>query len=106
MSSQRKIILTTLIISILLMLIKFLAYFITDSNAILTDASESIVNVLASAFAFYSIYLTTLPKDENHPYGHGRVEILVTFDLQILNFVLNFLNMRLLHRLNLGANYR
>lgn len=61
------------------MLAKFVAYFITNSNAILTDAAESIVNVLASAFAFYSIYLTTLPKDENHPYGHGKVEFFSAF---------------------------
>lgn len=61
------------------MLAKFVAYFLTNSNAILTDAVESIVNVLASAFAFYSIYLTTLPKDENHPYGHGKVEFFSAF---------------------------
>jgi cation diffusion facilitator family transporter len=61
------------------MLAKFAAYFLTNSNAILTDAAESIVNVLASAFAFYSIYLTTLPKDENHPYGHGKVEFFSAF---------------------------
>lgn len=51
----------------------------THSNAILTDAAESIVNVLASGFAFYSIYLATLPKDENHPYGHGKVEFFSAF---------------------------
>jgi len=61
------------------MLAKFVAYFITHSNAILTDAAESIVNVLASSFAFYSIYLATLPKDENHPYGHGKVEFFSAF---------------------------
>ncbi|WP_457289455.1 cation diffusion facilitator family transporter [Pedobacter sp. UYP24] len=61
------------------MLAKFGAYFITHSNAILTDAMESIVNVLASAFAFYSIYLATLPKDTNHPYGHGKVEFFSAF---------------------------
>ncbi len=61
------------------MLAKFAAYFITNSNAILTDAAESIVNVLASSFAFYSIYLATLPKDENHPYGHGKVEFFSAF---------------------------
>ncbi len=61
------------------MLAKFVAYFITNSNAILTDAAESIVNVLASSFAFYSIYLATLPKDENHPYGHGKVEFFSAF---------------------------
>ncbi len=76
---QKKAILTALCISIVLMLAKFVAYFITHSNAILTDAAESIVNVLASSFAFYSIYLATLPKDENHPYGHGKVEFFSAF---------------------------
>lgn len=61
------------------MLAKFIAYFLTNSNAVLTDAAESIVNVIASSFAFYSIYLTTLPKDENHPYGHGKVEFFSAF---------------------------
>lgn len=76
---KKKAILVSLCISVILMLAKFGAYFITHSNAILTDAAESIVNVLASSFAFYSIYLTTLPKDENHPYGHGKVEFFSAF---------------------------
>jgi len=46
----------------------------TNSVAILSDALESIINVVAGAFACYSIYLTGKPKDENHPYGHGKVE--------------------------------
>lgn len=61
------------------MLLKFGAYFITQSNAILTDAAESIVNVVASSFAFYSIYLSSLPRDQNHPYGHGKVEFFSAF---------------------------
>lgn len=61
------------------MLAKFIAYFLTNANSILTDATESIVNVIASAFAFYSIYLATIPKDENHPYGHGKVEFFSAF---------------------------
>lgn len=61
------------------MLAKFTAYFITSSNSILTDAAESIVNILASLFAFYSIYLSARPKDQNHPYGHGKVEFFSVF---------------------------
>ncbi|MDN4164266.1 cation diffusion facilitator family transporter [Cytophagales bacterium LB-30] len=61
-------------ISLLLMGLKFVAYFITQSTAILTDAVESIVNVVASGFAFYSIWLANQPKDEDHPYGHGKIE--------------------------------
>lgn len=58
---------------------KFVAYSLTHSNAILTDALESIVNIMASSFAFYSIYLAAIPKDENHPYGHGKVEFFSAF---------------------------
>ncbi|MFM6975241.1 MAG: cation diffusion facilitator family transporter [Sphingobacteriaceae bacterium] len=79
MNKQKKLILISLSISIVLMLAKFVAYFITSSNAILTDAAESIVNVLASAFAFYSIYLASQPRDINHPYGHGKVEFFSVF---------------------------
>lgn len=79
MQPKKKAILISLCISVILMLAKFTAYFLTNSNAILTDAAESIVNVIASAFAFYSIYLSTLPKDENHPYGHGKVEFFSAF---------------------------
>lgn len=61
------------------MLAKFSAYFLTGSNFVLTDAAESIVNVLASSFAFFSIYLASQPRDENHPYGHGKVEYFSVF---------------------------
>ena len=61
------------------MIAKFGAYFLTASNFILTDAAESIVNVIASSFAFFSIYLASLPRDENHPYGHGKVEFFSVF---------------------------
>ncbi|MGZ3866743.1 MAG: cation diffusion facilitator family transporter [Bacteroidia bacterium] len=60
----------------LLLCIKFFAYFLTHSNAILTDALESIVNVIAGSFALYSMYYALKPKDEDHPYGHGKIEFL------------------------------
>jgi len=61
------------------MLAKFIAYIITNSNFVLTDAAESIVNVIASSFAFFSIYLSAQPRDENHPYGHGKIEFFSVF---------------------------
>ena len=63
-------------LSIVLLILKFTAYFLTSSTAILSDAVESIVNVIASGFAFYSIYLAGQPADQNHPYGHGKIEFL------------------------------
>lgn len=62
------------VVSILLLAIKFYAFYLTNSKAILTDALESIVNVVASGFAIYSIYLSAQPRDNNHPYGHGKIE--------------------------------
>jgi cation diffusion facilitator family transporter len=79
LQTQKKVILLSLVVGIVLMLAKFTAYFITSSNSILTDAAESIVNILASLFAFYSIYLAARPKDQNHPYGHGKVEFFSVF---------------------------
>jgi len=61
-------------VSALLMTVKFTAYFITGSAAILSDAFESIINVVASGFALYSIYQSSRPADATHPYGHGKIE--------------------------------
>ncbi|MFI5188028.1 MAG: cation diffusion facilitator family transporter [Chitinophagales bacterium] len=63
-------------ISVVLLLIKFLAYYLTHSVAILTDAMESIVNVVAGFIGLYSLYIAALPRDSNHPYGHGKAEFL------------------------------
>ncbi len=65
-----------LIFSIVLTGVKFFAYLITRSNAILSDALESIINVIAGSFALYSIHYAAKPKDEDHPYGHGKIEYL------------------------------
>lgn len=64
------------LIGLVLMGIKFVAFFITNSNAILTDALESIVNVSAGSFALFSVILASKPRDKDHPYGHGKVEFL------------------------------
>ena len=79
MSRQMRLVSLSLLSGIVLMLIKFVAYFLTESSAIFSDAAESIVNVVASGFAYYSIYLASQPKDENHPYGHGKVEFFSVF---------------------------
>jgi len=64
----------SLIVGILLMAAKFYIYRITQSTAILSDALESIINVVASTFALGSILLAAVPPDANHPYGHGKIE--------------------------------
>lgn len=64
------------IIGVVLLVIKFAAYFITSSVAIFTDALESIVNVVAGLVALYSLYIAAKPRDVEHPYGHGKAEFL------------------------------
>jgi cation diffusion facilitator family transporter len=74
MQYKNRVILISFSISIVLLIVKFFAYYLTSSSAILTDALESIINVVASGFALYSLHLASLPKDGNHPYGHGKIE--------------------------------
>jgi cation diffusion facilitator family transporter len=76
MQGKVRIMRLMLIFSTLLLILKFYAWYITGSNAILTDALESIVNVVAGAFAFFSMVYASRPRDEDHPYGHGKIEFI------------------------------
>ena len=62
----------SLLISLLLMGAKFYTYHLTRSSAVLSDALESIINVVAAAFAVVSVWLAAQPPDADHPYGHGK----------------------------------
>lgn len=64
------------LVSIVLFLVKVVAWYLTNSVAILTDALESIVNVVAGLIGVYSLYISAKPKDYDHPYGHGKVEFI------------------------------
>lgn len=65
-----------LLIAVLLFLVKIFAWFITGSLSILTDALESTVNIIAGALGLYSLYVSGKPKDQDHPYGHGKIEFI------------------------------
>ena len=53
---------------------KITAYLITGSSAIFSDAAESVVHVIATSMALYSIILSSRPPDKSHLYGHGNIE--------------------------------
>jgi cation diffusion facilitator family transporter len=72
--ARMKVIGLSLTMGILLMAAKFYAYRITQSSAVLSDALESIINVVASAFAMGSVWFAAKPPDADHPYGHGKIE--------------------------------
>jgi len=63
-------------VAVVLFLFKLLAWYLTHSVAILTDALESTVNVIAGFIGLYSIILASKPRDSNHPYGHGKAQFL------------------------------
>jgi cation diffusion facilitator family transporter len=54
--------------------VKLWAWWLTGSAAVLSDALESVVNVVAGALLLYSLHVSMRPADEDHPYGHGKVE--------------------------------
>lgn len=100
-------------LSTIICAVKFLAYFLTHSLVILADALETIINVVAAAFAWYSIYLSAKPKDTEHPYGHGKVEffsigfegamILIAGIVIIYEAVKVFINPSPVHELGIGV---
>ncbi|MBO7410098.1 MAG: cation transporter [Candidatus Methanomethylophilaceae archaeon] len=67
------------VLAVTLLVIKFIAWSITSSMAIFTDAMESIVNVVAAFMGLYALYLSAQPADKSHPYGHGKVELISSF---------------------------
>ena len=66
--------LLSLVVATLILAAKYQAYRMTGSTAILSDALESIVNVLAAVFAVGGLLFAGRPADRNHPYGHGKIE--------------------------------
>jgi cation diffusion facilitator family transporter len=63
-------------VAVLLFVIKIVAYFLTQSIAILTDALESTANVIAGFIGLYSLHIAAKPQDDDHPYGHGKAEFI------------------------------
>lgn len=64
------------LLGMLLLILKFAAWWITESVAILTDALESIVNVTAGIITLASLIVAAKPRDSKHPYGHGKAEFI------------------------------
>ncbi|MEK6556347.1 MAG: cation diffusion facilitator family transporter [Bdellovibrionota bacterium] len=62
------------VVGTLLLFAKFWAYNLTHSQGVYSDAMESIVNVATGLFSLFVIYYSAQPKDQNHPYGHGKIE--------------------------------
>jgi len=69
------------------MCLKFFAFRLTHSTALLSDALESVVNVSAASFAVWAIRAAEDPPDEEHPYGHGKIEfVTAVFEGGLISF--------------------
>jgi cation diffusion facilitator family transporter len=79
--------LLSLALGLAIMGLKFFAYQITGSTAVLSDALESVVNVVAAAFALWAVRAAEAPPDDNHPYGHGKFEfVTAVFEGGLISF--------------------
>jgi cation diffusion facilitator family transporter len=61
-------------VAIVVMAIKYAAYWVTGSVALYSDALESIVNVVTAAAALVAIRISAQPADKDHPFGHHKAE--------------------------------
>ncbi len=66
------------IFGVILFIGKIIAWKLTNSDAVFSDAMESVVNVISAFMGLYSLHLAAKPKDEDHPYGHGKVEFVTS----------------------------
>jgi len=64
----------SLCVGFILLCFKFYAYHLTNSQSIFSDALESIVNVIAAIITVIVIIIASAPADDEHPYGHGKIE--------------------------------
>ena len=71
---KQQVALVALFGGVIILLVKLLAYFVSNSVALLSDALESIVNIAASGLMLFSVWLSEKPADDSHNYGHQKVE--------------------------------
>src|SRR5215475_14593855 len=76
MQTGQRVALAGMVVSGTLSVLKITAGLLGHSTSVVADGLESAGDVIASGFVFLGLTLAAIPADENHPYGHGRVEIL------------------------------
>lgn len=76
MTDRRTIARLSIGISLLVLAVKYAAYWVSNSDALLSDAIETILNVIAACGTLFALIVATRPADDNHPYGHGKAEYL------------------------------
>jgi cation diffusion facilitator family transporter len=76
MSVTVKLALVSILVGLVVLALKYSAYYVTGSIALYSDALESVINVATAIAAFVAIRIASTPPDREHPYGHHKAEYL------------------------------
>lgn len=74
MDETQRLALGSVLLGVVVFALKFLAWWLTGSVALLSDALESVINIAAAAAALLAVRYSAMPADANHPYGHSKAE--------------------------------
>lgn len=82
--TARRISILSMGVSAALAALKITVGWLAGSTAVVADGVEAAGDVVASAVVFFGLALAAMPPDENHPYGHGRIETLSGFTVGVM----------------------
>lgn len=77
----------SLLSNIVLTIVKGFAGIVGNSSALIADAVESLMDIFSSFFMVIGMSYAAKPADDNHPYGHGKIELLITFIIVLMLFI-------------------
>lgn len=72
--NPKRLLWTSITVAVITISLKTLAWYVTDSVGLLSDAMESFVNLASAIFALMMVTIAQRPADEDHPYGHTKAE--------------------------------
>ena len=72
--TPRRLLMASVVVALITITLKTLAWYITDSVGLLSDAMESLVNLASAIFGLVMVTIAARPADEDHPYGHHKAE--------------------------------
>src|SRR5690242_2441755 len=83
---RRRVTIASLCVAVILIIAKFIAYVITDSVSVMTSLLDSTFDALASAVTMISVMHAATPADEDHRFGHGKIEALAAMGQSLFIF--------------------
>lgn len=105
--SRVRVALLSIVTGVVVLGLKYIAYVISGSVALRSDAIESIVNVVAALFAMGAIVFAGKPADREHPYGHGKIEhFSAAFEGGLIALAAAFILIEATHALLFGVQFK